>query len=255
MRAPPSGGRQRRARAIAGRTDRTWWLALASAAAFLFIDAPAKAQVAGSISIDSDYRLRGYSLSGRRPVATLDLSYDHDSGVYVNAAATTVLTDKDHVDLLAVEGSIGYARRITKGLSVDGGVSRSQYPVGFARYRRAHYTEIYLGLTSDRISSHIYYSPDYLRPGVSTLYGEIDALFFRIEKVNFSGHIGLLETIALPAGSRPRELQHDWRIGASRQFGPFELHAALTGGGPGADYYDGAPHSRTAVTAGASWFF
>ena len=47
----------------------------------------AHAQMSGSIGIQSDYRFRGISLTGRQPVVTLDLAYDHPSGLYAGASA------------------------------------------------------------------------------------------------------------------------------------------------------------------------
>jgi len=44
-------------------------------------------------------------------------------------------------------------------------------------------------------------------------------------------------------------------VGLAQQFGSVELHAALNGGGPGRDYYARRPDTKTALTAGASWFF
>jgi uncharacterized protein (TIGR02001 family) len=242
--------------ATAGRRrDRIIALAFVAGIAASLIALPAHAQVAGSVSLDNDYRLRGYSLSGRRPVATLDLSYDHDSGVYANASASAAFDYREHVDLLAVEASIGYARRVSRTLSIDAGVARLQYRAGRSDNLGTHYTELYVGLTSARVSTHLYYSPDYLRPDVATLYGEVDATIARVEKVRLAAHIGMLTTLSAPDGAANHRTRYDWRASAARQFGPIELHAALTGGGPGRDYYRGSAHSKTAVTFGASWFF
>jgi hypothetical protein len=35
----------------------------------------------------------------------------------------------------------------------------------------------------------------------------------------------------------------------------FDLYVALTGGGPGKDYYDGLPHDKTALIGGITWTF
>jgi hypothetical protein len=48
---------------------------------------------------------------------------------------------------------------------------------------------------------------------------------------------------------------YDWRLGVAREFGNLEVHAAVSGGGPGRQRYYCEAHSRTAVTAGASLSF
>src|SRR5436309_441909 len=62
------------------------------AAAPVFAPSPATAQASGAISIFTDDRYRGASLSDGRPVAILDFAYDAPSGFYgalTGKAATT----------------------------------------------------------------------------------------------------------------------------------------------------------------------
>ena len=244
------------ARSIAGSRGRgadTRRFALWAAAAILscLITRPAAAQVNGSIGVDSDYRLRGYSLSAGRPVATAQIGYDDDSGVYFNLSATGVL-DRDD----GVQGNIGYVRKLSRKLSIDGGVVRSQYRAPDPTSRSHNYTEVYLGIASDPFSARLYYSPDYFRPDVSTLYGEVEATIRPAKDWRINGHLGSLVYVATPARYFPgRQARYDWRIGVSRRFGNLDLHAALSGGGPGQEYYSGDLHSKTALTAGASWSF
>ena len=65
----------------------------------------------------------------------------------------------------------------------------------------------------------------------------------------------VLAAAACTVAFAPRSPQYDWRFTASRQFGAFDLHAALSGGGPGDDYYDQRSHARTALVVGAGWSF
>jgi len=216
---------------------------------------PAAAQFAGSLSVDNDYRLRGYSISGGRPVASLNLSYDLPSGVYANGVAIGTLDRQDEARLLGVIGNLGYARMIANDLSLDAGVSRTQYDHYVAGPDRgAHYTEFYLGLLTSGFSSHLYLSPDYLHGGVTSIYGEIDGALRPIHRWRLSAHVGMLGYLAAP-DTLHRSTQYDWRTGIARRLGPFDIHAAITGGGPGADHYYGRSHSRTAVVGGASWTF
>jgi uncharacterized protein (TIGR02001 family) len=247
-----------RARSTAGSRDGAsarHLYALALTSVLSFVATPAFGQVSGSVDIESDYRLRGYSLSAGQPVVTAQIGYDDDSGVYLNLSATGEIGHDDPL-FLGVQGNIGYVRRLNQKLSIDGGVTRSQYRSPDRNSRSHNYTEVYLGLASDPFSARIYYSPDYFRPDVSTLYGEVEATFRPAKHWRLNGHLGSLIYLSTPARYIPgREARYDWRVGVSRELGSFDLHAALSGGGPGKEYYSGELHSKIALTAGASWSF
>lgn len=251
VRARWTGGFPKEGGARRGRT-------LAAAGIFVLSGiaaSPASAQVSGSVDIESDYRLRGYSLSAGRPVATAQIGYDDDSGFYLDLSATGELGRDDPL-FLGVQGNIGYARKLSQRLSIDAGVLRSQYRTPNAGGRANKYTELYLGLTADPVVARIYYSPDYFRRGVSTLYGEVEGTIRPARNWRLNGHVGSLIYVTTPT-SYPfrRDTKYDWRLGLARQFGQFELHTALSGGGPGKEYYAGRARSKTALTAGASWSF
>ena len=111
-------------------------------------------------------------------------------------------------------------------------------------------------LAADRIATRLYFSPDYFHPGVATLYGEVEAALQPSPKWRISAHVGALAYLSAPDAYRvSRVTRYDWRLGVARQLGSFELHAALSGGGPGKEYYSGSTHSKTAVTGGMSWSF
>jgi uncharacterized protein (TIGR02001 family) len=215
---------------------------------------PAQAQVAGSITIDSDDRFRGHSVSSGNPVATASLDYDDASGFFIDGSVTGVLSG-DRPGVLGVQGNIGYATRLSSKLSMDLGVLRSQYTPSYTGDRAAHYTELYLGLTRRSLSSRVYFSPDYFRSGISTLYGEIEGAIEPRRNWHLTAHVGGLLYLSRPAPYANRRNQYDWRLGVSRQLGAFELHLNLSSGGPGQDYYGGQPRSRTALVIGATYSF
>jgi len=218
------------------------------------LTSPAQAQVAGSVSIESDYRYRGHSLSSGHPVAIASVDYDDNSGFFVDGSATAVLGG-DRPGLLGVQGNIGYATRLSSKLSMDVGVLRTQYTSGYTGERAAHYTELYLGFTRRRLSSRVYFSPDYFHSGVSTLYGEIEGVIEPARDWHLTAHVGGLVYLSPPGLYANRRDQHDWRLGVSRQLGAFELHLNVSGGGPGSDYYGGEPRGRTALVIGATRSF
>jgi uncharacterized protein (TIGR02001 family) len=216
--------------------------------------APAVAQFAGSASIDSDYRIRGYSVSSGKPAVSLDLSYDLPSGIYANASAIGGLRHGGDPVLFGTIGDLGYARRIGTKLSIDAGVSRTEYFRRGDRQNEAGYTEIYAGIGERGLSARVYYSFDYFNYSASTLYGELNGGFSPAKNWRLSAHGGVLGYLTAPSYVT-RAAQYDWSLAASRQIGAISLHATLSGGGPGRDYYDGQSRDRTALTGGLSWVF
>ena len=155
----------------------------------------------------------------------------------------------------ALVGQAGYAHRLSPQVSVDGGVMRSQFFDRFAPGESTGYTEAYLGASSRLFSAHLFYSPNYYRPGVHTLYMEADGSIETVAQLRLNAHVGMLDYLRWPGVVGVPTVYYDWRIGVSRQFGPLNLSGALTGGGPGRDYYEGEGHSKTAVVVAAGWSF
>ena len=217
---------------------------------------PATAQVAGRIGVQSDYEVRGASVSRNRPVGMLDMSYDSLSGVYLNGVAFGALPDHGYAGLVGIIGNLGYVRRLNLEVSVDAGVSHTEYinvgPTGY----RVDYTELYAGLASRRLSARLYYSPDYFRSGDQTLYGEVAGGLDLPAGFRLNAHVGLLGYLDRAAGYPPERIQYDWLVAASRQFGSFDVRVAVSGGGPGrnTDYYY-PPRAGTEVVIGAGYAF
>jgi uncharacterized protein (TIGR02001 family) len=214
--------------------------------------APAAAEVGASAALFSEASFRGYSLSAGRPVAVLNLSYDHPSGAYGATSAGAVLGSDELVEPLSLQLNGGYAKRLPTGIVVDFGLTHSNHS-RYASRGSGSYTEIYAGISRKVVSARIGYAPHYFVSGYSTIYGEVDANFSPMPKLNLNAHVGLLVPLDYPAEFGARRIQRDWRIGAARQVGPLSLHAFLTGGGPGRDFYGGRSHSRTRLVLGLSY--
>lgn len=204
------------------------------------------------MSIFNDSRYRGYSLSAGRPVASLDLSYDHPSGAYAGLSASAVFVPRETVRPLGVAFNGGYAKRLSQGLTVDMGFLYSRYSRYFRGGAPNSETEAYIGVTHRFLSARIAYSPHYFEQHAQRLYGELDANFSPLHRLRFDGHVGLLVPVASPYNETART-QYDWRVGASREFGRASFEVALTGGGPSPDLYRGRRHSRTRLLAGVSY--
>ena len=200
---------------------------LAAALAAAGLAAPASAQVAIEAALQTDYRVRGYSVSEGEPAASLSVTYDDPSGAYLGALAIGSIRDGDP-DLLGIQGSAGYAIRLTPRLSLDGGVARTEYFNGYGTTRNYHYTEAYVGLALPNVAARLSYSPDYYRAETDTLYAEVDGGFEPAPDWFLSAHAGALTYLDAPPVYSPRT-RYDWRIGASRQLGPYAIHLDVSG--------------------------
>ncbi len=216
---------------------------------------PAAAQLAGSVSIQSDDRFRGRSLSEGRPVATLDLSYDMAAGFYLGGAVTAVATRHDGVRVLGFQENAGYAWKTAAGPVIDLGVANANYTEYFSGGTSADYTELYAGLITGPIASHIHFSPNYFRHGVSTVYLETDGAARIAPRWRLNGHVGLLVQTGGPLAAMSRRSHYDWRVGIAHQIGRFNLQASWSGGGPDRDYYASDTHSRDAFVFGLTCAF
>ena len=183
--------------------------------------------------IASDDRFRGESTSGHNPVATFSASYDGSSGFYLGASFTAVASD-DGIEPLRSIQYVGYAKRLKSGVSLDFGITHrisSHYYTG--EYAK-QFTEAYVGIVGRRVSSHLFFSPDYDGHGGDSLYGEVESLLLDRGNWSLSAHAGaLVPPREAPAQSRKVEL--DGRIGITRRFGRTALSLNWIGATPGHD--------------------
>ena len=233
-------------RAVGGAT-----LALALNSVF---PTQAVAQVGGSLGVESDYRLRGVSLTDGDPAATAQLTYDHSSGMYLNLVGV-VRFGSHNPQFMGVIGNVGYARQLNARVTLDGGVIRSQIRAATDYSRPYHYTEFYAGASVGRVTGRVYYSPDYRNHGVSTVYGELEAGFEPVRDWRVNAHLGVKAYLDATSYETKGSKRPDWRVGISKRFGRVEGHAALSGGGPGKTYYGYYLRHNPAITAGASISF
>lgn len=216
------------------------------------IAAPAAADVGAVISLFSDERFRGYSLSEGRPVAVLDLAYDDPSGFYVDASGTGVL-QSGHPSPLGLELNGGYAKRLKSETTLDFGVTSSTYS-HYSRSKAAKsYAEIYAGISRGGLSSRIFFSPHYFESGLWTAYGEVNGSFSPAHKWGLDGHVGMLLPLKTPSGNERYRAAFDWRLGVTRELGPLSLHLSWNEGERGRAYYGDRSRSGRAIVVGASW--
>jgi len=236
---------------IARAPARALWLRAASLLCFSLMPAPAAAGVGAVVSVFSDSRFRGYSQSGGHPVGTLDLSWDDPSGLYVSASGSVVVSRADGIQPFEAQLNAGYARQVAD-VTFDIGATHSEY----SRYGRwavpRSYTELYAGASYRFLSARVGFSPHYFEPGTRTLYGELNANFSPVHKLDVAAHVGALVPIDYREQGGSKPVQYDWRLGLSRDIGHASLHLIGSGGGPTPDVYNGSKHGRTAVVVGVS---
>jgi uncharacterized protein (TIGR02001 family) len=208
------------------------------------------AQTSAAVSVFSDNRFRGYSLSDGRPVGILDLSYDDPGGFYGALSGSIVASRGDGLRPLGLVLNAGYAKRLPSGLTIDGGITHSEYSTYSDRAADRSYTEVYAGISGRLLTGRIYISPDYLKHG--SVYGEINANVPIATKLRLSGHVGILVPLQRTAYENYRP-DLDWRVGLVRQFGPVSVQAAWTAVRPGHDLYQYRYHHRDALVLGLTY--
>lgn len=214
----------------------------------------AAAQLAASLSATSDYRLRGLSLNGGRPALTAAVAYDHASGVYAGASVTGGDTRSFGAQLLSHAEFLGYAARFETGTAWDVGVSNTQVFSNVYRRFSGNYVEFYGGLSSERFSARVYFSPAYFNARQQTVYVDLNATMRAARRLRVFGHGGVLVPVAGAGAAVPRA-RYDLRFGGVAEFGRGEVQLAWIRSGADADYLSERRQARDALVIGASWFF
>jgi uncharacterized protein (TIGR02001 family) len=226
-----------------------WALALLTA----LVATASLAQVSATASVVSDDRFRGVSLTQGHPAAQLDVSYDHDSGLYAGAFASNVEFDPESGQQLQLIGYGGYARRLQNGWSLDAGAAYS----AFSKDRDYRYLELHAGAASEALSARLYFSPNYFGVSDHTLYAELNGSYRLTERFKLIGHAGLLQAFAgatdQTGGNHPHA---DLLAGIEVRVSPFSLQVArVFSDGASRIYPVGADHSGGVLTVRLSAAF
>ncbi|MES2739786.1 MAG: TorF family putative porin [Pseudomonadota bacterium] len=180
----------------------------------------APAQVSTTVSIVSDYRVRGVSLSDGRPEPQLTIAYDHPQGWYGGLFGSGMeWRGSGHGTHWMAYG--GFARLLRPGLSWEAGLSNSVYP-GAAEY---NYGEGFIGLALDQVSARLSYAPRYFGDGARTLYAELNGGLRLTGRVSLSAHAGVRQAPVSLAQPGPA-LRADARLGLDYQVGQWKWQLA-----------------------------
>ena len=189
-------------------------------------EASGPVSLSGGVSVVSDYRFRGISLSNEKVALQSTLTVNHESGLYAGVWGSTLpdspLYGKYELDLYA-----GFATEIAPGTSVDIGATYYVYPGNQDFAGPSDYVEIIGKLSHDigpvSVTGMVAYAPDqkslgsddniYLNLGLG--YGIPDT------PVTLTAGLGYTDGSLGAASADGNYL--DWSVGASFAAGPATL--------------------------------
>ncbi len=203
----------------------------------------ARAQVAASVSVDSDYRFRGVTLSDNKPVARLNLSYDNPSGVYAGLSGFAA----DKSGYYGTVAYAGYVWRPQSGPALEAGASYTQVREHFAY----NYSEIYAGIITRALTARLYYSPDYFGASTRTLYADLNSGRQLSPHWRAFVHGGVLS----PLSGTFRRARYDVRAGVAVSVSHYELQLAWSHTNPNRAYAWHPADDGDAVIATATSYF
>ena len=215
---------------------------------------PAHAQIGASLTLASQDRFRGYSVSNGYPAAILSLSYDDVAGPYFEASVMAAGQPSEGIERYRFEENAGYALRIANGPTIDAGIVHADYS-GYRIYgQTAVFTEVYAGLIVKQLSAHIHYSPNYFQRGVATLYSDVDGAVPLTPAFRLNAHYGFLLQTKGPHEAAGRTAR-DWRVGAATDLHHLTFELALASGAKKRSFYGGARVWGSALLVSATAAF
>ena len=233
-----------------------------------FVATPALAQdgdggpvtVSGSVTLVSDYRFRGVSLSGGDPAVQGGVTVAHESGFYVGTWGSSIDDGgSDFYGDLELDVFGGWSGDVAEGVGLDVGLLYYAYPTNAAGFD-AEYFEPYatitgtLGPVTAKVGANYAWEQDSLG-GDDSLYLRTD-LSTGIPNTPFSlsAHLGYTDGVLAPpllAGTAD-DTGFDWSVGASATvLGSLTLGVMYTGvEGPS---IDGFTDDAVVFSLGASF--
>ena len=211
---------------------------------------PAHAQFSGNVSLATNEVFRGETISSNDPALSLALGFDGPAGIFAGASAS-VAAGGDAPRINSSVQYLGYA--IRKGeVSLEAGVIHRNYRRVVDGAYRKQFFEGYVGIARRALKARLHVSPDYLRDGRTTYYGEVNARLLALGKWGVDGHAGL-SLIPHDIGSGRKGLRHyrDWRVQVSRPVG----RAFVSAGAAGTNYPVYSTSGKARAFASLSYAF
>jgi uncharacterized protein (TIGR02001 family) len=163
---------------------------------------------------------RGLSLSDDNPVPQASIAYDSPTGWYLGAFASRIAIhgDPTHTQLI---GYGGYAQQWSSDVSWEAGTSK----IAYLQDAQSDYAEFFGGLASEHFSGRVYYSPNYLGQGLSSLYAELNANYSPQEHLHLLAHLGHLHVS--PSAEATVASHFDCSVGIKMTLGEWNAQLAL----------------------------
>ena len=230
-------------------------------AGLILSSAPARAQLAANVSVESDYRFRGLSLSNEQPDVRLNLSYDSPSlgklgeayaGISViGAQLANGQGPRPGYQVLGYVDYAGYVIRPKQGPALEVGFTNMHVQ---ARYSY-DFSEIYAGIITDSFSARLYYSPHYFGHDVRTVYTDFNGSH-RLSGDWLSGHWRLFGHVGVltPLSGALRAERYDVRVGVAVSMNNYEVQMGWTRTNP-LRYENRFANDKSDFVVSASCFF
>jgi len=178
--------------------------------------------LSGTAGVVSDYRYRGYSLSGEQPALQGGLTAGHASGVYGDVLLSTideygVGSDDDGADV-EITGTLGWAGQLG-GFDVDVAAAAYRYPDG----EGVNYIEfpLQLGRTHGALTWIVGAA---FAPAQSALGDEENRYgWTALSFAPSSWPISVTGTVGYEDGAFAPEGKTDWSVGVARELGRVRL--------------------------------
>jgi len=191
-----------------------------------FVYADARAQWSGSVSLVSDYRYRGISLTGNDPALQGTVNYDDPTGFYAGSFFSNVrFAFTSGRDLQALSFA-GYVWQLPSGVTGDVGVDYSFF-TGTHGY---DYPEAYVGFSSGNLTGRLYYTPRYFGRFGDAIYGELNFAQPLDDGVRIVIHGGVLRSKSYDIyGASSNQTTFDARLGVVFDVDAFNLELSWVG--------------------------
>lgn len=225
-----------------------------SCALALLVAGPACAQVSGSVTLLSDFRYRGTSLSDGLPTVQALVAWDRNDGWYGGLQLSRVrfMYPGAKAELQAIP-YLGYVHDLRPGVSAEAGV---QY-TGYSQSHRYGEPDVYVGLSGRQLRARLSWTPHYFGQSPAW-YVELDGSRALRPHWRVIGHVGILQTREYAEyGVGEERVRVDAAAGIAVALRGFDARATWTTVGGGADAvcvpWQCGAHSGWVLSLSRSW--
>jgi uncharacterized protein (TIGR02001 family) len=173
------------------------------------------AEVAGNVTLATDYRFRGISqLNGElSPAIQGGFDFATEMGFYVGAWASNV--NLGNAGQIETDYYGGFKGTFNEDVGYDIGLLYYGYPKDNVTGTDYDYTEVYGSVTFKGVKVGLNYSDDYFAESGEFFYTYVDYGFDPIENVTLSFHLAYNSFDEAQAGLDGDDNYTDWKIAAS----------------------------------------